>query len=94
MGSRDLNGLYLKDYQWREIPGTWTGFVSVAGKDWLIVAFEVRLDADEVVCAASNDKRSIAFMEQLYEMFDYGAREFEVIEANDGQKFVLFMPPG
>lgn len=97
MGSMTLKGLYLKDYPWREVIGTWTGFVDVCGDQRLVVALEIERTDNGNIWQPSNiwadDGENSWLWKQMLDLHGYDARQMEPIEHEDGSLFLVFMPP-
>lgn len=90
MGALRLSGgLYLKDYPWHDVRGTWTGFVEINGRDRIVVALQVERDEDGIVSA--KHREAAVFLRKLQEMIDFA--DYDLDHDAHGSLYVLFVPP-
>jgi hypothetical protein len=81
-------GLYLKDIEHLDTPGTWTGFVELNGRNRLVVALKV-VEEDSRIKAANP--RAENYLEWVRNLNNWSVPTFDV--APDGTKFIVFVPP-
>ena len=94
MGSMTLKGVYLKDYPWRDIIGTWTGFIEVCGERRLVAALEIKRVNNGNRFAPVDDGDDIdRLYQQLLDLHGYESSHFSPIEDGNGGLWLLFMAP-
>lgn len=98
MASMTLKGLYLKDTPWRDVPGTWTGVIELCGNYRLVVAVELkRIENGNRIEPAhlyEGDGEPAWLWTQMMELAGYDPGKIQIVEADDGTPFFIFMPPG